>query len=284
MNHKPLQSPSYTGERASPLLGRRAFFGLASGLLAAPLDATLAHSSNYPTQVAGVQLPRTAMCGQAYELCQSAAPAFLINHSLRTYVFGALHAAHHRQPFNTETAFVAAILHDMGLLKAFSTKEGSFETDGADRAERLVLESGASTVKATGVWNAIVMHDMRFTIPLHQSPEATLVAAGAGADVIGPNEDMISAAAVREVVAAIPRLQFKQQFIALLANHSCESRVPKMEPGSKDSAASTQTLPPVPPSARFSMRHSPDRDRGSGNARDERLTAFGNAVNRPAFQ
>jgi hypothetical protein len=36
------------------------------------------------------------------------------------------------------------------------------------------------------VWKAIVMHDMRFAIAQHESPEATLVAAGAGADVVGP--------------------------------------------------------------------------------------------------
>jgi hypothetical protein len=138
---------------------------------------------------------------------------------MRTYVFGALHAAHHHQAFHAETAFISALLHDLGLLDTFSSKTAPFEIDGADRAERLVRTEGGPADEARAVWNAIVMHDMRFTIALHQSAEASLVAAGAGADVIGPDQDMISATAVRDVVATFPRLEFKRQFITLLVDH-----------------------------------------------------------------
>lgn len=210
-------------------LERRTFLALASAVLAAPWDCLIGKSADYPTEVAGISLPRTPLCQHAYVLCQSSAPAFLLNHSMRTYVFGALHAAHHQQRFDAEPAFVAATLHDLGLLKKFASETGSFEIDGADRAERLARDHGASVKESSTVWNAVVMHDMRFAVASHQSPEAVLVAAGAGADVIGPDEKMISAAAVRDVVAAFPRLQFKQEFIALLANH-CD-RKPSAQTG-----------------------------------------------------
>ena len=198
---------------------RRSFIALASSTLALPVERLWGKSPDYAAEVAGIRLPRTARCVGAYELCRTVAPAFLLNHSLRTYVFGALHAAHHGQAFDAETAFVAAALHDLGLLQAFASPRGSFEVDGADRAERWAREHGAPEGEASKVWNAIVMHDMRFSIASHQSPEATLVAAGAGADVVGPDPAMIDDAKVREVVAAFPRLQFKTQFIALLADH-----------------------------------------------------------------
>ncbi len=207
-------------EGASP--ERRTFLALSVASLVACFTATArgaAPAPDYPNEVAGIRLPRTATCSQAFRLCRSIAPAFLLNHSLRAFVFGALHAAHHRQAFEAETAFVAAILHDLGLLKVVESANGSFETDGADRAERLLQESGAPATQARAVWNAIVMHDMRFAIPSHQSAEAVLVAAGAAADVVGPDDSMIPDARVREVLAAIPRLDFKRQFVALLQDH-----------------------------------------------------------------
>lgn len=200
------------------LMPRRRFVVSAAAVLALPTTELCAGPLDYPREIAGIQLPRTRMCIDAYNLCRSAAPSFLLNHCMRTYLFGALHAEHHHQAFHVETAFVAALLHDLGLLANFE-KTGTFEIDGANRAESLVREEGGSPREARAVWNAIVMHDMRFAVALHQSPEATLVAAGAGADVIGPDPNMISVASIREVVAAFPRLQFKRQFIALVADH-----------------------------------------------------------------
>ncbi len=69
------------------------------------------------------------------------------------------------------------------------------------------------------MWRAILMHDMRFSIATHESPEAELVAFGAGADVPGPDENMIRPEDVRQVIAARPRLDFKRQFIAILTDH-----------------------------------------------------------------
>jgi hypothetical protein len=217
MNHES-QTGTLHAPGASPL-GRRSFVGYLAGLLACPSASVAGNPATYPTEVAGVRLPVTPLCMKAYELCRSAAPAFLVNHSLRTYVFGALYVSHEGQRFDPETAFVAAMLHDLGLLKEFSTQQTPFEIDGANRAENLVLESGGAAAEANKVWQAIALHDMRFPIAQHESPEATLVAAGAGADVAGPEENIVSAASVRGVVAAIPRLQFKQHFIALLADH-----------------------------------------------------------------
>ena len=200
-------------------LGRRSFVGYLAGLLACPSASVADNPTAYPTEVAGIRLPVTPLCMKSYELCRSAAPAFLVNHSLRTYVFGALYVSHKGQRFDAETAFVAAMLHDIGLLKEFSTPQTPFEIDGANRAESLVRESGGAPVEANKVWQAIALHDTRDPIPQHQSPEATLVAEGAGADVGGPEENIISAATVRSVVAALPRLQFKERFIALLTDH-----------------------------------------------------------------
>jgi HD domain len=204
--------------QAMRLLNRRMFLiALAASSLAR--RKSFAGPASYPAAVAGVSLPRTALCLKAYALCQSKAPDFLLNHSMRTYLFGALHAAHHKQGFDPESAFVASVLHDLGLLREFASKTDPFEIDGATAAERFAKEQGVSAAEAKTVWNAIVMHDMNFSIATHQTPEATLVAAGAAADVVGPDDDMIDPAAAKEVVSAYPRLQFKREFTSLLVDH-----------------------------------------------------------------
>lgn len=198
---------------------KRRMFLRALVLLSLRWQKAHADQTSYPTAVAGVDLPRTPLCMKAYLLCKAKAPAFLLNHSVRTYLFGALHAAHHQQKFDAESAFVAALLHDFGLLRQFSLPGNSFEIDSAAEAERFAIEQGASTQETRIIWNAIVMHDMRFAIPSHESAEATLVAAGAAADVVGPDAAMFDPARLQEVLLAYPRLQFKKQFTALLADH-----------------------------------------------------------------
>ena len=217
MNHESQAGMLHT-PAACPL-GRRSFVGYLAGLLACPSASVAGNPTAYPTEVAGIRLPVTPLCMKSYDLCRSAAPAFLVNHSLRTYVFGALFLSHQGQHFDAETAFVAAMLHDIGLLKEFSTPQTRFEIDGANRAERLVRESGGAPVEANKVWQAIALHDLDGSIPHHESPEATLVAEGAGADVVGPEENIASAATVRSIVGALPRLQFKERFIALVTDH-----------------------------------------------------------------
>jgi hypothetical protein len=168
-----------------------------------------------PTEVAGIQIPRTALALQAAALARSACPPFLYNHCVRSYLLGALSMQAQHTAF--EIAFVAAALHDLGLLPRFASARGSFEVDGADRAERLMHDLGRSPEDGRRVWNAIVAHDMSSTYAEHQSPEAVLVNAGAGADVVGPGE--LDARAVAEVIGAFPRLEFKTRFTALLVDH-----------------------------------------------------------------
>lgn len=63
------------------------------------------------------------------------------------------------------------------------------------------------------------MHDGDWTLPLRQGPEAMLVYLGASADVDGPNPGDIEARQIAEVLAAFPRLNFKQRFTDLVVGH-----------------------------------------------------------------
>lgn len=204
-----------------PLLTSRraALFGLLAAVAGSGSWAFDGPSSALPSNVAGIDIPRSRPALAAAALSRQACPAALFNHCMRTFLFGALHEQHHGRSYNAEAAFIAAALHDVGLLKAYETEGKPFEVDSANAAERLALDNGLAPDVAKLVWNAAAMHDMRWAIVERQSATVELVAAGAGTDVAGPDENMISPAAVTEVLKAFPRLGFKVQFTQLLTDH-----------------------------------------------------------------
>jgi len=200
-----------------PLVPRRALIGAMIALLC--VSRLGRASSELPSQVAGITLPRSPLALKAAQFARENYPTFLFNHCMRTYLFGAVAIQHHRSSYDADNAFVAASLHDLGLLRAFATEQGAFEIDGADRAEGFARESGASAQSSQDIWHAVALHDARFALVEHEPSTAMLVALGAGSDVFGPDADMIDPARSAEIVAAFPRLAFKKQFTELLVDH-----------------------------------------------------------------
>jgi hypothetical protein len=172
-----------------------------------------------PTEVAGVQFPRSPLARRATAFTRARCPDFLFNHCMRTYLFGALILRHQKRLYHAEDAFVAAAFHDIGLLPAFESPRGSFEIDGANAAEHWVLKNRGSKAEAMRVWYSVEMHDGDWALPVRQGPEAMLVYLGAGADVDGPNAGDIDEEQIQNVLAAFPRLHFKRRFTDLLVGH-----------------------------------------------------------------
>jgi HD domain len=169
--------------------------------------------------LAALFVNRATWARAATALSRNACPEVLFNHCMRTFLFGALHERHHGRDYNAEAAYIAAVLHDLGLLQAFETEGRPFEIDSANAAEHLARQNGLSPQVADLIWNAAAMHDMRWAIVTKQNPTVELVAAGASADVGGPDETMISAAQTAEIIETFPRLGFKVQFARLLTDH-----------------------------------------------------------------
>jgi len=169
--------------------------------------------------VAGVVIPNTPLALKAEDHVRALEPDFLFNHSQRTFVFGALRLKGRNIGFDPETAYVAALFHDLGLVQSQASERFSFEIDGANEAEKFVIANGGSNAQARTVWNAIAMHDLGGIYQAHQSHEALLVGAGAAGDVDGVDPKTIPPLAVAEVLRAYPRLQFKQRFTAAATDH-----------------------------------------------------------------
>lgn len=176
--------------------------------------------SDMPREVAGVAIPQSPKAIRAAVFARQSCPEYLFNHCMRTFLIGALAMQRQALTYNPADAFIAAALHDLGLLPSFASKSQSFEIDGANAAEKWARDSGLNAEEADIVWHGIAFHDVRFAITRRAGPEAILVALGAGGDVDGPDLDTdVEKRQLAEVVAAFPRLKFKNRFTALLVDH-----------------------------------------------------------------
>ncbi len=186
---------------------------------AAPLQPTRqggkAQRLPLPASVAGIRLPDTELAQRAAELAANAYPPYLLNHALRTYVFGALVGRAHKHAFDEEALYIACVLHDLGLTAQF---EGDlpFEIQGAEAARKFLAAQGVARDKVEMIWDGIAMHAS--AIGGFKRPEISLVGEGAGADVLGPDPAEVPADKVAETVSAFPRLKFKEQFLKSCAD------------------------------------------------------------------
>jgi hypothetical protein len=168
-----------------------------------------------PRAIAGVPVPDSAVAVRAAELAASACPPFLFNHCVRTYAFAGLALQKAQKKYDHELAFVASVLHDLGLVERFMTPEGRFELDGADAAKSFLIEVGLAADRAEIVWDAIALHTAMGIVD-RKAPEVAAVSLGARIDVAGGGLEQLRPAEIEEIIEAFPRLEFKVQFVELL--------------------------------------------------------------------
>jgi HD superfamily phosphodiesterase len=175
---------------------------------------------NTPTALRDLDMPvpDSPVARQALELIVEREPAFLVNHSIRSYAWAVALAAVDGLEFDPEILYVAALLHDIGLVPAFD-KGGCFEFDGAEFAEAWALEAGMPADAARAVRDAIVLH-MAAEIPAGARSESVLLSDSTGTDVRGYRLDQLSVTLVPRVIEAFPRLDFKREFSARFADQA----------------------------------------------------------------
>jgi len=164
-----------------------------------------------------VPVPDTRLAREATELIRSVESDLLFNHSLRVYAFGALQGARQGLHFDPELLYVGAIFHDIGLVEGHRSEHDRFEVDGANAARAFLIEQGVSGEALRIVWDAIALHTTP-GIPQHKEPEVALVTAGVELDVLGLGFDDIAADDRDAVLAAYPRVDFKESIIQAFAD------------------------------------------------------------------
>jgi HD domain len=176
---------------------------------AAPDDTPGISSEPLPISVASVPIPDSDFARAAAELAFSASPETLYNHVFRTYLFGSALLDAEGLSYDRELAFVAAMLHDLGLVDPFMSADARYELDGADAAARFLRDWGRSDREIELVWDAIALHTNP-SIAVRKAPEVALIALGAGLDVAGIGYDHVQPPDMDAILSAYPRLGFKR--------------------------------------------------------------------------
>ena len=193
---------------------RHVLFGAAAVLSLVPFRRIAAAAQNdpvaLPAVVAGVRLPLTATAKAAAAIAQRNSPAYLYNHCLRTYMFGALLAKERSIAFDDEAIFIASCLHDLGLVQQYQSLDEPFEVDSANAAREFLSKAGVNDHQMDLICDAIAFHTS--ALLSLRPPQVSLVGAGAGADVFGSGLRSLSKGQVSEILAAFPRLNFKVEF------------------------------------------------------------------------
>jgi HD superfamily phosphodiesterase len=169
------------------------------------------------TALAPAAIPDSRLAREATEFVRSVESDLLYYHSLRVYSFGALQGARSGLSYDPELLYVGAMFHDVGLVDGHRSAHDRFEVDGANAAREFLAGHGVTGDALRIVWDAIALHTTP-GIPQHKEPEVALVTAGVELDVLGLGYDDIAADDREAVLAAYPRIDFKESIIQAFAD------------------------------------------------------------------
>jgi hypothetical protein len=135
----------------------------------------------------------------------------LLNHSHRTFLFGAALGELEGLDVDREMLYAAALLHDVGLPTRVPLVD--FTRASARAAQQVAEQVGLSTAATDRLRSAITLHHSP-GVSLTHGPVAYLLSAGAAVDVVGLRSWQLPPALLTDVVTAHPRAGFKREFTA----------------------------------------------------------------------
>ncbi len=156
-------------------------------------------------------LPTRLLTRAADEVAQRRLSPALLNHSYRTYAYGAALGELHDVDVDHELLYAAALLHDVGLPTPVPRVD--FTRASAQVARDVAEDVGLSTAATDVLRDAITLHHTP-GVTLAQGPVAFLLSAGAGLDVVGLRAWELPSDQIAEILAEYPRVGFKREFAA----------------------------------------------------------------------
>jgi hypothetical protein len=159
--------------------------------------------------LAGVAVPDTKIVRKALEYAEKVYEPYLFNHVMRSWLFAVSLARIQNVDHDEEVVALGTLLHDVTLNASFRGPR-RFEVEGADLARNFALEAGAGRQQAQLIWDSVALNSTP-SIGLYKEPEVALCTAGICLDVVGLQYSRISAAEIRAIVDAFPRLGLKRK-------------------------------------------------------------------------
>lgn len=137
----------------------------------------------------------------------------LLNHCVRSYLWGGAYAAAHGVAFDDELFYVSAMLHDIALTEPFDSHRVAFEQAGGDLAWVFGVAAGWPEARAARTEEIIVLH-MRDDVPAAVDAESHLLQVATSWDVAGLRPEEFPDALRVQIVEEYPRQGFAEEFVA----------------------------------------------------------------------
>ena len=170
-----------------------------------------------------LDVPAGPLAEAALSIARSSESASVANHSLRSYYFAELLAAHEGclddAAYDRDLLFAATVMHDLGAGR-LAKGEARFEVEGADLAAAVLREHGVAAPDADRVWEAIALHTSP-GIAERRGLLAYLTREGIGID-FGRRWEIVSAWAP-QIHAACPRLRMVPSLVEAIVAQAARS-------------------------------------------------------------
>jgi hypothetical protein len=157
--------------------------------------------------------PQTSAATAALSVAARFYSPALLNHCVRSYLWGTSYASAHGISFDDELYYVSALLHDIGLTDPFDSHRLPFEEAGGDLAWVFGVAAGWPADRSARAMEIIVLH-MRDDVASAVDPESHILQVATSWDVVGRRPEEFSAEAKAEILAHYPRAGFSTEFVA----------------------------------------------------------------------
>jgi hypothetical protein len=159
-----------------------------------------------------VEVPATPACRAALEVATAYCSPALLNHSVRAYLWAAGYGLERGIAFDAELLYVAAMLHDLALVKEFDNYALPFEEAGGHVAWVFGAAALWPVERRRRAQEVIVGH-MWDEVDVTQDPEGHLLEISTSMDISGRRTEDISPDLRADVHARYPRLGLGEEFI-----------------------------------------------------------------------
>ena len=174
--------------------------------------------------IADAMFPQTPAATTALSVAARGYSPALLNHCIRSYLWGAMYGAAHGITFDDELYYVSALLHDIGLTDAFDSHRVPFEEAGGDLAWVFGVAAGSPADRAARATEIIVLH-MRGDVSSTADPASVILQVATSWEVVGRRPGGLAPAEARaEILARYPRQGFGSEFLRALKTRRNASR------------------------------------------------------------
>ena len=157
-------------------------------------------------------LPDSPAALAALEVAREYYSEALLNHAVRSYLWGAAQGRLTGLEFDDELLFVSAMLHDLGLVREFDNHTLPFEDAGGHVA--WVFGAGAGWPRERRIRAAeVIVRHMWDEVDPAVDPEGHLLCIGTGLDISGRHIELWPETLRAEVLERYPRLTLREEFL-----------------------------------------------------------------------